>query len=214
MLFIEYLFSDPAYYISWVVIVTFSICVHECAHAGVAATQGDTTALDRGFFSLNPMVVMGERALIALALFGIAWGAVPVNPARMRHRHSHLIVACAGPDANLALAAGFSVLVAAALMLPAGAAEAFVRYFHIAVTANCFLLIFNMLPIPMFDGWQLYTMLFPRLKKIPPEKMGGLFLVVFLIIFVSPVGQYLWTGAHLLSKSLIESAYGILSTVT
>ena len=106
-LFIRYLFEDPRYYIFWIVSVAFSICVHEFCHAATASTFGDNTARANGFMSLNPLRVMGPSSLICLALFGIAWGAVPVNPWSYRKRYQPSLVSAAGPFANLLLAVLF-----------------------------------------------------------------------------------------------------------
>ena len=96
-MFIEQLLDHPVYFITWVAVVTFSICVHEFMHAWTALTQGDSTAQREGYLSLNPLKVMGLRSLIMLVLIGVAWGAVPVNPRAMRRSYSPVLVACAGP---------------------------------------------------------------------------------------------------------------------
>ena len=45
-MFIETLFSDPRLFFSKLLIVVFSICIHEYVHALVAYKCGDTTAAD------------------------------------------------------------------------------------------------------------------------------------------------------------------------
>ncbi|MCO5045505.1 MAG: hypothetical protein M9935_09575 [Kiritimatiellae bacterium] len=82
--FISRIAEDPFYVVSWIVIVTFSICVHEFAHAWMALRLGDDTAAREGHLSLNPLIQMGWMSLMLLALFGIAWGSVPVDPRRLR----------------------------------------------------------------------------------------------------------------------------------
>ena len=109
--FISYLGQDPLYYFSWVLAVMFSICVHEYAHAAVALRLGDDTAAREGHLSLNPFVQMGGSSIFMLLIIGIAWGAVPVNRARLRGRvMGEALVSLAGPLANLALALVFSFL--------------------------------------------------------------------------------------------------------
>ena len=97
-------------YIMWVTVVMFSICLHEAAHAYVAMKQGDPTAANHGHLSLNPIKQMGTFSIIMLLLIGIAWGAVPVDPRRMRHKYSEALVSFAGPAANLLLFFAFCVL--------------------------------------------------------------------------------------------------------
>ena len=112
-LFIMQFFSEEpairARALIWVVIVMFSICLHELAHAWVALKHGDDTAAQAGHLSLNPAIQMGPYSLILLAVLGLAWGAVPVDEGRMRSRASGAWVAVAGPLTNLALMVVFAI---------------------------------------------------------------------------------------------------------
>ena len=104
-------------------VVVFSVCLHEYAHARAALWQGDATAAEQGHLTLNPLKQMGPMSLIMLLIIGIAWGAVPVNPGRMRHRYSDALVSFAGPATNLALFLVSSLLFAfSALMFAKGGA--------------------------------------------------------------------------------------------
>jgi len=192
-MFIDVLRTDPVFYITWVVVVAFSVCMHEAAHAWVAATQGDTTAWRAGYLTLNPLKVMGVGSLVMLALVGIAWGAVPVNPRTMRRRYSPALVACAGPGANLALAITFAFL--AAVVQKFGTPEIRQTSAVLLTTgigANCFLLIFNMLPFPVFDGWALYSWLLPQLRRVGAQAGNRASLIAILVIFITPIGGWLW----------------------
>ena len=111
-LFINELFENPRFFAAVSVLVIFSICLHEFCHAWMALKQGDPTAADRGHLTLNPLRQMGFFSIVTFLMIGIAWGAVPVDPARMRHKYSHLLVALAGPAANLGLFVIFTVLAA------------------------------------------------------------------------------------------------------
>ena len=84
-LFITRLFEEPYYTFIWLLVIVFSICCHEFAHAWTALHQGDPTAAEQGHLTLNPLKQMGVFSLIMLAIMGIAWGAVTVNPSRMKH---------------------------------------------------------------------------------------------------------------------------------
>ena len=57
--FLSRLAESPLDYISWVLIIVFSICVHEYAHARAALRYGDDTAARSGHLTLNPLVQMG-----------------------------------------------------------------------------------------------------------------------------------------------------------
>jgi Zn-dependent protease len=143
-------------FILLVVCVTF----HEWGHAIVADLLGDDTPRSDGRVSLNPMVHIDMIGTIVIPLvnifvFGgglpfIAWGKpVLTNPSNFRSRwRSDLLVAFAGPAANLLLAlvaivAGSFVVVAQPRLgeLTKG-----------LVVMNVGLAVFNLLPIPPLDG--------------------------------------------------------------
>jgi Zn-dependent protease len=79
---IQMLTENPLGYFRLIVIMILSICVHELAHGIVAIGQGDNTPSKAGHMTLNPIVHMGAESIVMLCLFGIAWGTMPVNPAK------------------------------------------------------------------------------------------------------------------------------------
>ena len=97
----------PAYLVSWIFWVLFSITLHELAHGWAALSQGDQTPRELNRMTANPLVQMGTTSLIFFFIIGIAWGMMPVNPSRFRDgRRGEIIVAAAGPVLNLLLAFG------------------------------------------------------------------------------------------------------------
>ena len=145
-LFAAMAFENPFYYFSWIFVVMFSICVHEYAHAATALRRGDNTAALLGHLSLNPLKQMGVQSLVMLVLFGVAWGAVPVNPRRLKSSASEAMVALAGPLANLVLVLFFTVLLLATdRWLPVKSVTSFC---WLAAQANGILFLLNMLPVP------------------------------------------------------------------
>lgn len=85
-LFILRLKDDPVYFFMMSAIVIFSICFHEFSHARMALWMGDSTAADSGHLTLNPLKQMGVISLIMFLILGFAWGAVPVDPQKLRSR--------------------------------------------------------------------------------------------------------------------------------
>ena len=122
------------------VILLFSLSVHECAHAWMAARLGDQTARLEGRVSLNPanhIDPLGTFLYPALMIFGpligftwfgnggiiMGWGKpVPVitrNLKRITRDDSYITLA--GPVANVLLAfAAFLMLVVLILAVPGG----------------------------------------------------------------------------------------------
>lgn len=211
-LFINTLQSDPYHFLSWVLIVTFSICFHEFAHASAALKEGDSTAADLGHLSMNPLVQMGWSSLIMLCLIGIAWGAVPVDIRRMRSRASGAIVALAGPAANLLLCsitAGLVVLCDAM-----GADEMIVKFFYLASAANGVLFLFNMLPIPMFDGWPVLSLFFPQMQRLNPANAQTVSLVFLVLVWTTQLGTLVWAGGAGISIYFTEAWDALGSLIT
>ncbi len=186
-IFIQNLFSEPGFYFCWVISVAFSICVHEFSHAAVANAFGDNTARANGFMTLNPLRVMGIPSMICLALFGIAWGAVPVNPWSYRKRYQPSLVAAAGPFANLALAIMFGILFRIFKTLPL--AEIFLFFTAIACQANALLFVFNMLPIPMLDGWSILEPYVPAMHKLSPQTRNNISTFCIILLWVTPASR-------------------------
>ncbi len=98
--------SGAALLFAWVFWVVASIVLHELGHGWMALRCGDDTPRALGHMTLNPLVHMGGFSLIAFALIGIAWGAMPVNPHAFRGRYDDAKVAFAGPAVNVLLVIG------------------------------------------------------------------------------------------------------------
>jgi Zn-dependent protease len=120
------------------VILIFSLCVHECAHAWTASLLGDQTARMQGRVTLNPMVhvdpigtllfpaLMIFGPLFGLSLFGgmlVGWAKpTPVITRNFRHivRDDNLTT-LAGPVSNLLIVlAAFTTLAVMAVSIPNG----------------------------------------------------------------------------------------------
>lgn len=199
-MFIQSFQTDPFFFFSWILIITFSICVHEYAHAQVALWKGDDTAARLGHLSLNPLVQMGWMSLVMLAMVGIAWGAVPVNVNRLRGTSASAQVSFAGPAANLLLCVAFGLLGGC---LEAAGVSRDIRYFvMLASMANGVLFIFNMLPIPMFDGWTVLSLFVPALQRIDVRMASGYSWMALIVIWTTGVFDGIWD---------IGAAIGIMS---
>jgi Zn-dependent protease len=143
---------------------------------------------------------MGRNSLIALLLLGIAWGAVPVNPFILSSRQ-RAWVAFAGPFSNLLLTIVFACMVAVASLLPDTVeSKAAVQGFLIlGSTANAMLFMFNLLPIPLLDGWSVLAGFFPRMNHIDPTTAANVSFLIMGVFFMSPAGAFLGVGARLVS---------------
>jgi Zn-dependent protease len=155
--------GGPFLLTSWIVWVIGSIVLHELGHGWAAISCGDRTPIESGHMTWNPVVHMGGASLLMFALIGIAWGAMPVNPSRLRGVHAEAKVAFAGPLMNLALAATAILLGGCWLAIGGGFVSPSLavnpqlyadlqRFFMIGAGLNLVLAMFNLLPVPPLDG--------------------------------------------------------------
>ncbi|OQA82145.1 MAG: Peptidase family M50 [Lentisphaerae bacterium ADurb.Bin242] len=204
MLFIQTLFTNPSYFLMVCLIVVFSVCLHEYFHAQAAVLEGDYTLRDH--LTLNPFKQMGFMSLLMLALIGIAWGGVPVERNLLRSRWSMLKISLAGPLANLLLLLCAWIL-NGVLYLPKFYRETpeyvmilqFVMLFGIY---NFVLLVFNLIPAPGLDGWNILSEIFPKMRNISSELVKGAMLFLMLLAFIGV--QFLFAlGSLVMTLSIL-----------
>jgi Zn-dependent protease len=150
-----------------VVVLLFSIIVHEVAHGYVALLNGDPTARIMGRLTLNPVphidlmgsILLPLLLLISQSSFLIGWAKpVPVNPLNYRnYRWGEFAVSAAGPVSNLVLAVLFSVVLRLDFDNPGLTALA-----ELGVLINVTLALFNLIPIPPLDGSHILALVLPR----------------------------------------------------
>lgn len=182
------------------IVLFFSIVLHEIAHGSVALHLGDPTAKYAGRLTLNPLKHIDLFGTILLPLvliiirspFIVGWAQpVPVNPFNFRdQKWGALKVAVAGPSTNFLLAAIFGLSIRF-LPLP----EALLPLFSIIVLYNFGWGIFNLLPFPPFDGSHiLFTFLsekFSRIKLLLYQY--SLFIIIFFI-FLGGLNLIFWAA--------------------
>lgn len=189
MLFIQNLFIDPQYYFAVVIVVVVSIVLHELAHGWMAIYLGDDTPRETGHMTANPIVHMGMFSIVMMLLVGIAFGAMPVNPSRLRGRYGDALVALAGPAMNCLIAIVTTLILSLWLGL-GGAATSHVTenlQFLLRVFGfmNIVLILFNLLPVPPLDGSHILADFVPAYRSFISTE-GGRFLtlVMFLGLFM------------------------------
>lgn len=204
-IFLTNLWENPQFFCSWILFVVFSVCMHEFMHAYIALKEGDDTAARFGHLTLNPFRQMGFFSLIMLLLIGICWGRVPVDPRNFKRKYSNLIVSLAGPLTNLGLFLIF-VLVAGVVIRLHGGEESerlsfLIGMFLNGAVMNMVLFLFNMLPVPGFDGYALVENFVPPHFKNTEFFKGASLLVLMVAFFFS---GYLFAFSEMMVFSLIK----------
>ena len=185
----------------WTLPVLLAITLHEAAHAWVAWQCGDDTGRLLGRVSLDPrrhidpfgtILLPGILLLLhAPFLFGYA-RPVPVDTRRLRRpRRDMMLVAAAGPAANLAQA--IVALVLLRIVNEFDGTGWFAANFSRMAVFNIGLAVFNLLPIPPLDGAHIAIGLLPRnlsqqMKALMPQ---GMVILIGLVVVLPSLGHKL-----------------------
>lgn len=182
-----------------ILILIFSVIIHEISHGYVALTFGDHTAQYEGRLTLNPIKHLDwfGSVLLPLALFltgagfMVGWAKpVPYNPYNLKHRKiAEPLIAFAGPLSNLFVAFVFGILIRS-LIIFSHPPVALISIFSFVVLINIGLAIFNLLPIPPLDG---SNILFSFLSVKAKHKFHhiserhGIIIILAVVIFLPSI---------------------------
>ncbi len=186
----------PALFALIIVIILFSVILHEVMHGYMALRFGDHTAEYAGRLTLNPLPHIDPIGTVLLPLLLIITGSpvlfgwakpVPVNPYNFRDlRKGEFFVSIAGILANLGLALLAALLFH--LALPSDN-SLILNALGFAVDINLILAVFNLIPIPPLDGSKIVLSFLPPKLAIQFQQIEryGLFILLFLLLI--PVGR-------------------------
>ncbi len=172
--------------------IVIGLSFHEFAHGMVSNLLGDPTPKAQGRLTINPAAHIDPFGFICLFLAGFGWGVpVEIDPRYYKHRRrDEFLVSIAGVVMNLFIAVVFTlVLKGFILWQPAwlsGAAGKIVLEIVIGIIQiNVVLMIFNLLPVPPLDGFNILTEIF-NLRKYSwyyAVYDKGFLILLALIIF-------------------------------
>lgn len=184
----------------FLVILIFSIIIHEIAHGYVAEMLGDPTARLAGRLTLNPVPhidPIGSIILPALMLLGsggsfaFGWAKpVPYNPYNLRNfKWGTILVGVAGVAANLFIATVFGLMIRFHDSLGILAGSPFLAMLGTIVTLNLVLAVFNLIPFPPLDGAKVLFAILPhRLQYIHDYlEHNWLIFIIFVIFFAQDI---------------------------
>ncbi|HTW96085.1 MAG TPA: site-2 protease family protein [Candidatus Methylomirabilis sp.] len=172
-----------------IVVLIFSAIVHEYMHGWMANELGDPTAKNSGRLTLNPLAHLDwwGSVLMPILLYyttGFIFGyakPVPINPYNLRGKYDMVKVALAGPLSNFVLAIFFGLLIR---FVPIANAT-LVQFLGVIVEVNLLLFVFNIIPLPQFDGSRVIFPFLPRSLQefyLRAEAIGMIIALLFVLI--------------------------------
>lgn len=176
-----------------ILILIFSVIVHEVSHGYAAYLLGDNTAKYAGRLNLNPFNHLEWFGSLILPILSYRFGGfilgwakpVPFNPYNLRNQKwGEAIVAVAGPLSNISIAVFFGLLIRFGVASQFG--PAFLNISTIIVMINLVLATFNLVPIPPLDGSKILFSLIPYNMRYIRDFLERyqLFLILIFVFFL------------------------------
>ncbi|MEE1024688.1 MAG: site-2 protease family protein [Acutalibacteraceae bacterium] len=203
--------------LSSAILIFLCFPVHESAHAWAAYHMGDGTARSQGRISLNPTKHLDLLGTAMMLICGVGYAKpVPVNPFFFKNRKLGMaITAIAGPISNfiMAIIAVFIYVLNLNVLLPLIYRYEFgliacqvinIVFFYIG-WINISLGIFNMIPVPPFDGSRILTLILPEriyFKIMQYERV--IFYVFMALLLFGFLDGYLSTACENVFNALVH----------
>lgn len=177
---------------SVLVIIFVVFPIHECAHGLMAKILGDDTAERRGRLTLNPFAHIDPFGALAMFICRIGWAKpTPVNIrncTKVKQRTALALTSLAGPLANILLSYILIIIAKIVLVSSVGNVSDVVLYVVMALcytaTINVFLGVFNLIPIPPFDGFNILSSFLPGKAVYFMQKNQQVIYWVFFALLI------------------------------
>ena len=185
-------------------ILLFSVALHESSHARVAYYLGDKSQTFQGRMTLDPFAHFDLFGFISILLIGIGWGKPALIDDRYfkNKKRDKMLVSLAGPLSNLLLALVITIILKIFIMfgfyeffLTSNIGKIIYNFLSMAVIFNIVFAVFNMLPIPPFDGSKVVAYFLPYNIKQKYLELERYSIYIILIMFLLNIDTLVMTPA-------------------
>jgi Zn-dependent protease len=180
-------------------VLMLTLSVHETAHGYVANKLGDPTASSLGRLSLNPLKHFEPMGFLMMMLVGYGWAKpVPINTRYFKKpKRDMAICAAAGPISNLLLAILFAglykIFTLVIVHVPITSMQVYniilltELFFYTAISINVTLAVFNLIPIPPFDGSRIILTFLPSDLYFKIQRYERYIMIGFFVLLLTNV---------------------------
>ena len=213
-------------------VIILALSVHEAAHGYVAYKMGDRTAYNLGRVTLNPIKHLDLMGTIWMLVFGYGWAKpVPINARNFKNpKYGMAFTAIAGPAANLLLAIigiiGYcttsfflkvnivAILQNEILYYLLGTLQ---QFFGLFGMMNLIFMVFNLIPVPPFDGSRFFGIFLPtkvyfQIMKYERYILIGVLAVTFLCSRFFGFSPAVWLAEKLFNL-IAKPIFSLLSAI-
>lgn len=187
--FLEILYFIPA--------LLISLSIHEFGHSLVAYKLGDKSQKTMGRLTLSPFAHIDPLGFIFILLFRFGWGKpVMIDDRNFKNRaKGNMLVSLAGPAFNVMLAIVLTIVLKLLWVfgitpdtISSSVGEILYYMLNIAIQFNIVFAVFNLLPLPPFDGSKVLYYFLPYKGKqfMNSIERYSIWILIFL----------LWTGLY------------------
>ena len=180
-------------------VILISLSAHEASHGYIAYKMGDPTAYNLGRVTLNPLKHLDPMGSLCMLVFGYGWAKpVPINARYFRKpKYGMAFTAIAGPISNIIIGIigallysvttflylrFFTNLVETAILL--NIMQVLRTFFYYLGFMNLVLAVFNLIPIPPFDGSRFFSLFLPERIYFSMMKYERYIMIGILLLMI------------------------------